>query len=119
MAISAPLVPRMRGSPIIGHVSRQSRHRLDRIDVGCNIATAAHGAALRHDHRALELGVNDLVAAAAVHLSQSDLMGIETVAQLAGRGLKIGFIGLGIRAPACVGKPAKTRALLCLLQPDS
>ena len=37
-------------------------------------------------HRALQLGVNDLVAAAAVHLTQSDLAEIEIVAELAGRG---------------------------------
>jgi aryl-alcohol dehydrogenase-like predicted oxidoreductase len=37
-------------------------------------------------HRALELGVNDLVAAAAVYLTQSDLAEIETVAELAGEG---------------------------------
>ena len=36
-------------------------------------------------HRALELGVNDLVTAAAVHRTQSGFPEIETVAELAGR----------------------------------
>ena len=36
-------------------------------------------------HRALELDVNDLVTAAAVHLTQSGFAEIETVAELAGR----------------------------------